>query len=80
MKSITATEARRAFSRILTEAAAGKEFLITRRGRPIARLEPVIANATSRKREQVAARMLRRMRKGAHLGLSWVSRDELHER
>ncbi|WP_336088040.1 type II toxin-antitoxin system Phd/YefM family antitoxin [Nocardia sp. SSK8] len=40
MKEISATEAARAFARVLDEAEAGEEFVITRKGVCVARLLP----------------------------------------
>lgn len=40
MKEISATEAARAFARVLDEAEAGEEFVITRKGVCVARLVP----------------------------------------
>lgn len=39
-ETITAREANRNFSRLLAEVAAGKSFVITRHGVPVARLAP----------------------------------------
>ncbi|KAF0849232.1 type II toxin-antitoxin system Phd/YefM family antitoxin [Nocardia caishijiensis] len=48
MKEISATEAARAFARVLDEAEAGEEFLITRKGVCVARLLPAPrANGTA---------------------------------
>ena len=40
MRSVTAREANQSFSRILSEAEAGEEIVITRRGKVVARLMP----------------------------------------
>ena len=74
-------EANQHLSRYIAAVERGEEVIITRRGRPVARLVPV-----SKKRqltpEQKAARkrMLARMRKGYPLGIGRIDRDSLHER
>ena len=80
MKTVSAREANQAFSRLLSRAAGGEEIIITRRGRPVAKLVPAVDGDMEGKRSRAAARMMRRMRKGAHLGQLRVSRDEMHER
>ena len=47
MKRITAREANQSFSRILSEAEAGEEIVITRRGKPGARLVPESPEAST---------------------------------
>lgn len=42
--SITATEANQSFSRLLREVQDGKEFIITSRGRAIARVVPHVGD------------------------------------
>ena len=41
-ETVTARAANQRFSRLLQEVAAGKAFIITHRGRPVARLVPEI--------------------------------------
>jgi prevent-host-death family protein len=41
VKTVSATEAKRNLSRLLAGATAGETFVITKRGIPVARLEPV---------------------------------------
>lgn len=38
---ISATDANREFSRVLSEVAAGETYVVTSHGKPVARLEPV---------------------------------------
>jgi prevent-host-death family protein len=80
MRSISAREANQGFSKLLQAVAEGEEVVITRRGKPVARLSPVEPAADS-EREAETERILARLREGADLGprVSWT-RDELHER
>jgi prevent-host-death family protein len=43
MKQITATEANRRFSKVLSEVCKGEEYVVTSRGTPVARITPVVA-------------------------------------
>jgi prevent-host-death family protein len=65
MDSIGAYEAKTHLPRLLDEVAAGKSFVITKRGVPVARLVGVQEGAAE-PRETIAA--LRAARKGVRLG------------
>ncbi len=70
MATVGSFEAKTKFSALLERVEQGEQILITRRGKPVARLMPV---ATARK-EKVSAAMerLRKLRKGTTLGgLGW---------
>jgi prevent-host-death family protein len=81
-RSVSAREANQQFSRILRDVEAGAEVLVTRRGRPVARIVPA---PRSRERqltpEQEAAleRTRRRLEKGWDLGGGKFNRDELYD-
>jgi prevent-host-death family protein len=47
-KSIAAADANRQFSRLLREVQAGDSFVVTTRGRPVARIVPVDKQAAAR--------------------------------
>jgi len=79
MRSVTAREANQSFSRVLQEAEAGTEIVITRRGKPVAVLSPFAARH-SREREQAIERAIALMRKGLPIGGRRFTRDEMHER
>ncbi len=80
MKSVSAREANQGFSKLLAEVAKGKEVVITRHGKPVARLVPVQDEAAAKKREAAIRRMMRRLEKGVPLGGLRATRDEMHER
>lgn len=70
MATIGSFEAKTKFSALLERVEQGEQILITRRGKPVARLMPI---ATAGK-EKVSAAMerLRKLRKGTILGgLGW---------
>jgi prevent-host-death family protein len=82
MKSVSAREANQAFSKLLAEAAGGEEIVITRRGKPVAKLvsveTDVVRARTARKR--AADRLLRRLEKGVPLGGLRIDREEIYDR
>jgi prevent-host-death family protein len=80
MKSVSAREANQGFSKLLAEAAGGEEIVITRRGKPVAKLVPIGTAKSDEKRERAIERMMERMRRGLDLGGRKFTRDEMHER
>jgi prevent-host-death family protein len=76
MVSVGAFEAKTNLSSLLERVGRGEEVVITRHGKPIARLVP--ATTTDDARVAQAVERLRALRQGATLGgLSWCElRDE----
>ena len=80
MRTISAREANQGFSNLLQSVAEGEEVLITRRGKPVARLAPVQPTATEPERQAEIDRIIARLREGADLGPpAFWTRDELHD-
>ena len=80
MKTVSAREANQLFSRILAEAEAGEEIVITRRGRPVATLRAHEPHRDDPEREAAIARIVAMMRDAPLLGSARrVSRDEIYE-
>jgi len=79
MRTVSAREANQNFSRLLGLAEEGAEIVVTRRGKPVARLVPYEAGPSA---ERAAA--LRRldaiMRRGLALGGERFDRERAHER
>ena len=67
MHTVSVVEARSQFSALLDEVEGGAEVLITRRGKPVARLEPADAGF-SRSKAMKAAEGMRAASKGRTLG------------
>jgi prevent-host-death family protein len=71
MKEVAVYEAKTRLSELLAEVERGEQFTITRRGRPIARLESALAakRGAGGQRQQVAATIgaLREQRQGVVL-------------
>jgi prevent-host-death family protein len=70
MDTVGAFDAKTNFSALLERVERGEQIVITRRGKPVARLMPI---ATARKSKvSDAMAKLRKLRKGVTLGgLSW---------
>lgn len=70
MATVGSFEAKTKFSALLERVEHGEQILITRRGKPVARLVPI---ATARKAKVSAAmEKLRKLREGTTLGgLGW---------
>lgn len=78
---ISLRQANQHFSRYVAAVEQGDEFVITRRGRPVAKLSPV-DHERGLTGEQRAAlgRTLERMRRGYPLGGGGFRREDLYER
>jgi prevent-host-death family protein len=81
-ETITAREANQRFAEVLRGVEQGREFVVTKRGRPIARIAPVAREgARTLSPEQEAAWERLKSRKFDLGGPPYYSsRDELHER
>ncbi len=80
-KTITLREANQAFSRCVREVQGGEEFVITRDGKPVARLVPISgARILTMEQEAAFARADARMAEGWTLNASGLDRDAAHER
>ncbi len=80
MKTVSAREANQSFSRLLGEAARGEEVIITKRGKPVARLVPMEKGGSDEERQRAIERLMKRLRRGVKLGGRAYTRDEMHER
>lgn len=79
MKTIGAREANQNFSKIMREAEAGLEFLVTRNGRPAVKITPVRRAVDPASKKKAVARMLKTMRaiRGKYDGP--VTRNDGHD-
>ena len=79
MKTVSALYASQDFSRVLGEAEAGREVVITRDGRPVAVLSPYRAPAMTPERRAAVEHAIALMEQGLPLGLERpVSREEIY--
>ncbi len=79
--NVTLRDANHNFAKYVRAVQSGKEFVITRRGQPVARLAPVAARrALSPEQDAIHRRLMRRLRKGWPIAYRRIDRDLLHER
>ena len=79
---VSAREANQQFSRLLRDVEAGAEILVTRRGRPVARIVPAQSpgeRQLTSEQEAALERTRRRLEKGWDLGGGKFNRDELYD-
>lgn len=80
-KTIGLREANQRFARCIREVEAGEEFVITRKGQPVARLVPIPGRRVLTAEQEVAlARLMKQLKKGWSLNAGPLDRDSLHER
>jgi prevent-host-death family protein len=80
LKTVTAREANHRFAELLSEVeAGGRGFVVTKRGRPVARIVPV-ENEPRRLTPEQEAALARILATGWNLGGKWPGRDELYDR
>ena len=80
MKSVSAREANQSFSRVLGEAEAGEEIVITRHGKPVAVLRPYRSAAAGDERRAAVERAIRLMENAPAIGIpATLSREEIYD-
>jgi prevent-host-death family protein len=79
MKTVSARDANQHFSKLLAEVESGEEVIITRRGRPVARLVRQAGPSPS-DREKALEELNEIMNRGYRFGGKSMTRDEMHER
>ena len=81
MRTVSLMTANQEFSRLIREVERGEGVLITRRGRPVAKLIPHRTEKTADP-EWAAAyrRMMSKLEEGASLGGLRIARDDLYDR
>jgi len=78
---VSIRDANQHLSRYLERVEQGAEIIITRRGKPIARVLPIESRPRLSGEQQAARERLReRMERGYALGGAQVDRETLHER
>ena len=81
MRTVSAREANQSFSKLLQAVVEGEEVVITRRGKPVARLAPIEGAVRDADRQAEIDQLIAHLRGGVDLGepVTWT-RDELYER
>ena len=77
---VSATEAKRRFSRIPGEAADGETVIFARRGYPVAQVLPLGRLLVESEREMAVARLLAMLEEGIPLRGGLFIRGELYDR
>jgi prevent-host-death family protein len=77
MKTVSAAEANRHFSKILRDVRAGETILVTSRGEPVAKIVP--AESEKPDRAEALRRLLARLDAQPALNLPRIRRDELYD-
>lgn len=81
MRIVSLMKANQEFSKLVKEVERGEGFLITRRGRPIAKLVPHTADKTTDPGWTSAyRRMMERLNEGVSLGGLKVDREDIYDR
>lgn len=81
MRTVSLMTANQEFSRLIRGVERGEHIVITRRGRPIARLIPHGTDKTADPEWKAAhRRMMERLEEGVSLGGLRVERDTLYDR
>lgn len=81
-KTVSAHEADEGFSSLLAEVEGGTEVVVTKDGRPIARLLPYRLPEMTEQRKAAIEAVIRMMEEGLDFGpdFKMPTRDEMHER
>jgi len=77
MKTISAADANRHFSRVLREVSQGEQITVVSRGRPVATIAPVPGPAAERR--SARRLLLERLRNQPVAGARRWTRDELYD-
>ena len=78
---VSLREVNQNFARFIKDVEIGDEIIITRHGRPVARIIGIPSQKIlSRAQQQAKKRLLAMMKEGLSLGGKRFNRDELHER
>ena len=81
--TITAREANHQFARVLREVEAGREFVVTRNGVPVARISPEHAADGTRRltpaQESALAESIAWLRRGWPLAVGRLDRADLYD-
>ena len=80
MKTISAADANRHFSKLLREVKEGETVIVTSRGEPVARIEPIGPDEGARsQRAEAWAKLLARLHSQPALNLGKFNRDDAYE-
>ena len=75
MKTVSAADANRHFSKLLREVGAGETVLVTSRGKPVAVIKPALEQQCRPPRAEAWAKLWERLEAQPALGLGRFQRD-----
>ena len=75
-KAITAAEANRKFSEVLRGVKAGRSYIVTSHGRPVARIAPINKQVDA---ERARTALIKRLRAQKAIDIGPWTRDELYD-
>ncbi|NNM70933.1 type II toxin-antitoxin system Phd/YefM family antitoxin [Enterovirga aerilata] len=81
MRTVSAADANRHFSKLLREVKAGETVVITSHGEPVARIEPVSEEEQDRARRQAALKKLfdrLESQPAMNIPITWT-RDDIYD-
>ena len=80
MRTVTAADANRYFSKLLKDVKGGETVVVTSHGQPVARIEPVPCDVVEKARRAEAMReLLEHLRSQPALNLGRITRDEIYD-
>jgi prevent-host-death family protein len=79
VKTVSAAEANRSFSKLLGSVDKGEEFLITSHGRPVAKLVPALHDSVLEAKELARKRLFEYLESQPIRNLPRVTRDEIYD-
>jgi prevent-host-death family protein len=81
MRTVGAREGNQQFSKLLAEVERGREIVITKRGKPVAKIVPLRPPVSPEERKKALKRLMKLLKKGVNLGKDYrFNRDELYDR
>jgi prevent-host-death family protein len=80
MRTVSARDANQRFSKLLAEAERGEDVVITKRGRPVARLVAYRPERPDKDRKAALADLMKLLDRGIPMEGRRFTRDEMHER
>lgn len=80
MKRVSLREANQNLAKYVAAVETGKRILLTRRGKAVAQLVPVVDAAAEIRKQAAYKRMRARLHRGLNLGGITFARDELYDR
>lgn len=80
MRTVSASNANRHFSKLLRDVRAGETVVVTSRGMPVATIAPVAdSDAEKARRENALRALLERLHSQPAMNLGKFNRDELYD-